>query len=100
MGYSRRHAGCEQGVSDLLFVVVFIVLPIWAVVALIKWIFGGSTFSSRDMEAFERAERVKKDLAAVQKMVGPEKPATDFSLNVSGTVPKPPAPPSGGAPSP
>ena len=98
MGYHRKASGCEQGVHDLFFVLVVIVLPLWFIGALIKTISGKSrkVFSHRDMLAFERAEQVKKDLAAVQKMIGPDKgPAPDYSVTV--TKPKPPAP-SGGTP--
>ena len=52
---------------------------------------GNRTFTSSEMDAFKHAEQVKKDLQAVQKMVGPAKP--DTSLTLGAFLPKKPEEP-------
>lgn len=77
---------------DLLFILAFVALLGFAVFALFLPRSGGPTFTAREWEAFDHAEQVKKDLAAVQTKVNPPKPP--FQLTLTGAnVPKPPDPP-------
>lgn len=83
--YRRSGAGCEQGFGDLASVLV-VVLPIWAVVALIKRVFEGvgpkrRVFSRAEKDAFLRAEFVKEELSAAQKQLAPPKPDYSVSFN-------------------
>ena len=68
---------------DLLCIFAFVALLGFAVFALFLPRKPGPTFTSREMDAFDHAEQVRKDLADVQAKVGPPKPP--FQLNFGGS---------------
>lgn len=57
---------------------------------LLKMLSGKSTFDGRDMEAFRKAEQIRKDLSEVQDIVKPG-PKNAYSATFGLTVPTPPA---------
>lgn len=70
---------------EFLGVIAFFAVIWWALRALIG---ERKAFNARDMEAFEHAERVRKELDAVKTLVAPKTPDPDYSLVVNATKKK------------
>jgi len=75
---SRRDGG-----SALEFIGIIAIVAVlgWALKTLIKR--PDKAFDARDMEAFQHAENVRKELDAVKALVAPKTPDPDYSLVIN-----------------
>jgi hypothetical protein len=86
--YYYRDSRRDQGGAffEFLGIIAFFSVLGWALRGLFKR--SPKAFDDRDMEAFQHAENVRKELDAVKALVSPKVPDPDYSLTVSATKKK------------
>jgi hypothetical protein len=83
--YSGSRYGRGGDFFEFIGIIAFVAVIVWAVRSLRG---ERKAFDDRDMEAFQHAERVRKELDAVKALVAPKPPDPDYSLVINATKKK------------